>query len=117
MKRHGAGRPPGGRNSRTRPGKGRDRGGDGRMYMARISQTRRQTLLAGAALAALTLGIASSAQAQGGPNAQPPAPDAASNPNDPNDAQEITVTGFRASLESAVNEKKRRDQVVESISA
>jgi len=87
------------------------------MYMARISQTRRQTLLAGAALAALTLGIASPAQAQGGPNAQPPAPDAASNPNDPNDAQEITVTGFRASLESAVNEKKRRDQVVESISA
>ncbi len=30
---------------------------------------------------------------------------------------EIIVTGFRASLESAVNEKKRNDQIVESVSA
>src|SRR5438309_1423553 len=87
------------------------------MQMAWNSETRRQTLLAGAALAALTFGLASPAYGQGGPNAQPPAPDATPNPNDPNDETAITVTGFRASLESAVNEKKRRDQVVESISA
>ena len=31
--------------------------------------------------------------------------------------EDIVVTGFRASLENAVNEKKTRDQVVESISA
>lgn len=33
------------------------------------------------------------------------------------DDQDIVVTGFRAALESAVAEKKNRDQVVESISA
>ncbi|MGK6320822.1 TonB-dependent receptor [Sphingomonas sp. DT-204] len=33
------------------------------------------------------------------------------------DQQDIVITGFRAALESAVAEKKNRDQVVESISA
>ena len=34
-----------------------------------------------------------------------------------NDEGDIVVTGFRASLESAVNEKKQQDQIVESVSA
>lgn len=83
--------------------------------MARNSDTRRHGLLAGAALAALALGVAAPAYAQTGGAA--PAPSPSPDPNDPNDSQAITVTGFRASLESAVNEKKRRDQVVESVSA
>lgn len=33
------------------------------------------------------------------------------------DPNEIVVTGFRAALESAVNEKKKSDQIVESVSA
>ena len=32
-------------------------------------------------------------------------------------ADEIIVTGFRASLENAVNKKKSSDQIVESVSA
>jgi len=36
---------------------------------------------------------------------------------DPEDGGDIVVTGFRAALESAVAEKKNRDQVIESISA
>jgi iron complex outermembrane receptor protein len=84
--------------------------------MARNSHMRRHSLLAGAALAALTLCLASPARAQTG--AATPTPTPSTDPNDPNAVdQTITVTGFRASLESAVNEKKRRDQVVESISA
>lgn len=35
----------------------------------------------------------------------------------PADDQEIVVTGFRASLRSAVSEKKRQEQIVESVSA
>ncbi|MBX9645108.1 MAG: TonB-dependent receptor [Novosphingobium sp.] len=38
-------------------------------------------------------------------------------PADEEQAQEITVTGFRVSLENAVNKKKGSDQIVESISA
>ena len=84
--------------------------------MAWNSDSRRHSLLAGAALAALALGGVSPAHAQTGTAAPAPAP--STDPNDPNAVdQTITVTGFRASLESAVNEKKRRDQVVESISA
>jgi iron complex outermembrane receptor protein len=86
------------------------------MDMAWNSDSRRHGLLAGAALAALALGGVSPAHAQTGTPAPAPAP--STDPNDPNAVdQTITVTGFRASLESAVNEKKRRDQVVESISA
>gem|GEM_PF-5720179 len=36
---------------------------------------------------------------------------------DAQDGQSIVVTGFRASLESAVNKKKRAEQIVESVSA
>jgi len=38
-------------------------------------------------------------------------------PADEAAGEEIVVTGFRASLENAVNEKKRADQIVESVSA
>src|SRR5690606_29283117 len=37
--------------------------------------------------------------------------------DEPSEEQEIIVSGFAASLESAVIEKKERDQIVESISA
>ena len=38
-------------------------------------------------------------------------------PADAADESEIIITGFRASLESAVNTKKSADQIVESVSA
>ena len=38
-------------------------------------------------------------------------------PADEEDEDAIIVSGFRASLESAVNEKKKNDQIVESVSA
>ena len=61
----------------------------------------------GALGAALLLFGTTAAQAQTAP-ADPPATEG---------DQDIVVTGFRASLQSAVNAKKSRDQVVESISA
>jgi iron complex outermembrane receptor protein len=60
--------------------------------------------------AALAIGaFAAPAYAQDTPPAEPAA--------QTDDQQAIVVTGFRASLESAVAEKKNRDQVVESVSA
>jgi iron complex outermembrane receptor protein len=60
----------------------------------------------------------------------PPVDPAVAQPVDPADAQPtvppeevapadsaIVVTGFRAALQSAVNTKKRADQIVESVSA
>ena len=76
-------------------------------------ETRRGRLLAGAALFALALGMASPAAAQTQPNEDT----ANAEGSEPGEGEEIVVTGFRAALESAVAEKKRRDQVVESISA
>ena len=86
--------------------------------MASFTDTRRQGLLGGAALVALGLGATPAfAQPAAAPQDQtPPTPPAAASPA-PDDEETITITGFRASLESAVNEKKRRDQVVESVSA
>ena len=63
----------------------------------------------GALGAALLLFGTTAAHAQTAPATDTPAADA--------DDKEIVVTGFRASLQSAVNAKKTRDQVVESISA
>ena len=63
----------------------------------------------GALGAALLLFGTTAAHAQTAPATDAPAADA--------DDKEIVVTGFRASLQSAVNAKKTRDQVVESISA
>ncbi|HEX8621173.1 MAG TPA: TonB-dependent receptor [Allosphingosinicella sp.] len=72
--------------------------------------SRRWYLLGGAAVLALS---AAPAWAQDVPDE---APEAAA-PVDENDEGDIVVTGFRASLESAVNEKKQQDQIVESVSA
>lgn len=60
----------------------------------------------GASIAALAIAAPSVAFAQ---DAAPVA--------DQEEGEEIVVTGFRAALESAIAEKKDRDQVVESISA
>ncbi|HEY0414123.1 MAG TPA: TonB-dependent receptor [Allosphingosinicella sp.] len=89
--------------------------------MINLFESRRRSLLGGAALLALAIG-GTPAFAQAGTAPAAGQDTASTDPNDPNaaapdDGQAIVVTGFRASLESAVNEKKRRDQVVESISA
>jgi iron complex outermembrane receptor protein len=64
-------------------------------------------------------GAASAAAAQPAPETQPtgtsdnsasPAPQAS-------DDNQIVITGFRASLQNAVNKKKKSDQIVESVSA
>lgn len=49
--------------------------------------------------------------------AQDPAPEAQPSPEADEEGDTIVVTGFRASLQSAVNTKKRQDQIVESVSA
>jgi iron complex outermembrane receptor protein len=90
---------------------------------------RRRTLLCGAALLALALGGTAPAIAQDQP-APADAPDEATQDNSANpsappnagsaeagEGDEIVVTGFRAALENAVNEKKQRDQIIESVSA
>ena len=63
---------------------------------------------------ALALGLASIVFAPGVALAQDTG---ASSADDSSGEGEIVVTGFSASLQSAVNAKKNRDQVVESISA
>jgi iron complex outermembrane receptor protein len=96
----------------------------------------RRRLLEGTALLALSLACASPALAQtppqdGAAEAQQANPDEeaaqdnSANPASPPNAasaetgegDEIVVTGFRAALENAVNEKKQRDQIIESVSA
>lgn len=83
----------------------------------------RWTLLAGAAGLAL---VAAPAMAQetspvsgqpGEQDAPEPGTDDASQPVEEDDEDEVVVTGFRRSLQSAVAEKKNRDQIVESVSA
>lgn len=77
---------------------------------------RRSRLLGSAAVAAALIG-ATPAFAQD--EETTPATDAVeqdtANPAD--GSEEILVTGFRASLESAVSEKRERDQIVESVTA
>jgi iron complex outermembrane receptor protein len=48
--------------------------------------------------------------------AQEPVPEEETKPA-AGEGEEIVVTGYRASLQSAVNTKKRADQIVESVSA
>jgi iron complex outermembrane recepter protein len=69
------------------------------------------TLISRASVSALALGVAMLVAA--------PAFAQDADPAEEETAEEggILVTGFRASLENAVNEKKRADQIVESISA
>jgi iron complex outermembrane receptor protein len=78
--------------------------------------SRRWALLGGVAVFALAGTAPAFAQAN-----DQPAADASADPNstadDQPDDQDIVVTGFRRSLENAVNEKKQRDQIVESVSA
>ena len=63
---------------------------------------------------AIALGLAMSAFIPHAAFAQDTAPATA---DEASDGDAIVVSGFRASLQSAVNAKKNRDQVVESISA
>jgi iron complex outermembrane receptor protein len=94
--------------------------------MSKSFDARRISLLGSVAAVAIALGAAAPAYAQ----TQPDAPEEASQDNDANPAappnaasaeagegEEVVITGFRASLENAVAEKKQRDQVVESVSA
>jgi iron complex outermembrane receptor protein len=96
--------------------------------MTDLNESRRGRLLGGAALFALVLAAATPAFAQTDGQAaaeEETAQDNSANPASPPNAgaaetgegEEILVTGFRAALESAVNEKKERDQIVESVSA
>jgi len=91
-------------------------------------EMRRSSLLGGAALLALALSVgapsaayAQDAQTQPDEEEQDNSANPAAPPNaasaEPGEGEEIVVTGFRASLENAVAEKKNRDQVVESVSA
>jgi iron complex outermembrane recepter protein len=98
--------------------------------MTDLFASRRPSLLAGAALAAMILGAASPAVAADAQQQPADAPeeetqDNSANPASPPNAasaeagegDEIVVTGFRASLANAVAEKKQRDQIIESVSA
>lgn len=80
--------------------------------MAHCIDTRRVRLLAGVALAALSLAPAAQAQAPATP-AVDPAPDSA----EAADAEEIVVTGFRGSIESSILAKREADIVVDVITA
>ena len=64
--------------------------------------------------AALLMTAASPAFAQAGPPAPVAKPPVSANGDD---SSTIVVTGFRASLQNAVNKKKKSDQIVESVSA
>jgi len=91
--------------------------------MTDLFLSRRRNLLGGAALVALALGGASPALAQDAPGetTQDDGADPASPPNagdaEGDEGEEIVVNGFRASLASAVAEKKQGDQIIESVSA
>ncbi|HEX8225277.1 MAG TPA: TonB-dependent receptor [Allosphingosinicella sp.] len=83
--------------------------------------SRRWTLLGGAAAFAVALGAATPAWAQDVPDTEETreaaTPVEGSEADVPAAEEDIVVTGFRASLESAVNEKKQQDQIIESVSA
>ncbi|HEX8669918.1 MAG TPA: TonB-dependent receptor [Allosphingosinicella sp.] len=92
-----------------------------------LFESRRRGLLSGAAVLALALTATPAfAQDQTGVDAPDEATqDNSANPSAPPNAgsaetgegEEIVVTGFARSLQNAVNEKKQRDQIVESVSA
>ena len=69
-----------------------------------MSRRNSSSIAMAAALAAGTVPVAAAAQ-EAAPEAET------------QDGQSIIVTGFRASLESAVNRKKSAEQIVESVSA
>ena len=81
--------------------------------MRREATHYRTTLSLGTSMSALGAALlllgTTAAHAQTAPATDAPAADAAD--------KDIVVTGFRASLQNAVNAKKTRDQVVESVSA
>ncbi|HEX8064174.1 MAG TPA: TonB-dependent receptor plug domain-containing protein, partial [Allosphingosinicella sp.] len=81
--------------------------------------SRRWILLGGAA--ALAVGAAAPAWAQDVPDTEETSEAATPAEGSETDVaggeEDIVVTGFRASLESAVNEKKQQDQIIESVSA
>ncbi|HEX8263701.1 MAG TPA: TonB-dependent receptor plug domain-containing protein, partial [Allosphingosinicella sp.] len=83
--------------------------------------SRRSGLLGGVAAFALALGSASPAAAQDVPDTEETSeaatPSEGTEADVPGTEQDIVVTGFRASLENAVNEKKQQDQIIESVSA
>src|SRR5438128_5310763 len=90
--------------------------------MTNFFDSRRSSLLGGAALFALALSGATPAWAQDDTAATTEQAKTAGTPADDSEANDengdtIVVTGFRASLESAVAEKKQRDQIIESVSA
>src|SRR4051794_9457852 len=62
---------------------------------------------------------AASAATAAQPNAAPTQGDQSANPTPQSDqaSGNIVVTGFRASLQNAINKKKKADQIVESVSA
>ncbi|MFL6735059.1 MAG: TonB-dependent receptor [Sphingomicrobium sp.] len=74
-----------------------------------------------AAVSPLAIGLAmisSPALAQDATTAAPATNDTGATPAPkPEDEQAIVVTGFRAALRNAVNQKKKADQIVESVSA
>ena len=83
------------------------------------NDSRRHILLGSAALVAIAIGGASPALAQtensGNPNDNAASGAAVQDASAEDEA--IVVTGFRSALESAVAEKKNRDQVVSVTSA
>jgi iron complex outermembrane receptor protein len=89
--------------------------------MSNIFETRRNWLLGGAATLALVLGAASPALAQVDPvPGQVPAGEEGDPSAETADAtadDTITVTGFRAALQSAARQKRDSDLIVESVSA
>ena len=88
-----------------------------------LFESRRPGLLTGTAALALALAAPAHAQdVQDPTGVDPEETEEGVNPaNPPNAAEpgeeEIIVTGFAASLQNAVNEKRQRDQIVESVSA
>jgi iron complex outermembrane recepter protein len=75
----------------------------------RLRRAARAALMTAVSLDVLALAVPAGAQ-QTTPPAQEPA-------TKPEDLQEVVVTGFRASLESAVNRKRESNQLIESIVA
>lgn len=83
--------------------------------MMNFFESRRLALLGGTAFAALAL--TSPALSQTVPVTPPETEGDAALPVGDPDEDQIVVTGFRAALQSAVAEKKRSDEIVESVSA
>jgi iron complex outermembrane receptor protein len=97
-------------------------GRNGRTAMTDFTNPRRGRLFAGAALFALALGAATPAWAQDAQTSDDAQESASPTEGTELDTaaegdEDIVVTGFAASLENAVNEKKQRDQIIESVSA